>query len=383
MAMRSGLVRPLAALALGGWLGSAAIAQQPPPLTEPAPAPAPPAAPVDAAAVAPMTPDGHGDNGGWYVEGEGLLWRRNTTRRAVGFVDVNNNLVYDQADLTIETRMLHFDFEPGVRITVGCPVDGGWGVDASFMALSRSSNSQTINATTTTGLTGNIFSLFQFETPTPIIGTFVFPFDFATSYRLDASSHLFGGEINAHCSTPCSVGMVTVLAGFRYIHFKDNFLLTANGANGNDVEVQFPVTGTYDVHATNNLFGAQVGAIFDANLAEGLRLGLSTKFGMFDNFARQGQEISNITIAGGAPFGIAGTAEVDRFAAVLEFGVFLHWWATPNIGVNIGYQGMFITDVALAPKQLSFNLDPAAHNIIDTSGEVFYHGVSAGIEIRF
>src|SRR5262249_23894570 len=99
MAMRSGLVRPLAALALGGWLGSAATGQPPPPLTEPAPTPG--AAP----AVAPMTPAGNGGYDGWFVEAEGLLWRRNTTERFVGFVFVNFGILSDPANLQIESRM--------------------------------------------------------------------------------------------------------------------------------------------------------------------------------------------------------------------------------------------------------------------------------------
>jgi hypothetical protein len=382
MAMRSGLVRPLAALALGalgGWLGSVAIAQQPPPPAGPAPAP------VDATAVAPMTPDGNGGYDGCYVEAEGLLWRRNTTERFVGFILVNPSNSTDPANLQLETRMLHFDFEGGVRITAGYQADGGFGGDVSFMALERSSNSQTINATATDGLVGNIFSPFFSENQPPSINNFVLPFDAATSYQIEASSRLYGGEINAHYTMPTTVGSITLLAGFRYIHLTDNFSLTANGASSPNLETAQPAIGTYDVNCTNNLFGVQVGSEFDANLVPGLRLGLNTKLGFFDNFTRQSQQISNGTfVTSGAPFsGIAGSGEVDRFACVLEFGVFLHWWVIPNVGLSVGYQGMFLTDLALAPKQLSFSFNPAAHNIVDTSGEVFYHGASAGIEIRF
>lgn len=374
--MRSGLVRPLAALALGGWLGSAAIAQQPPPLTGPAPTPA------DAPVIADAAPGHASDANGWFVEGEGLLWRRNTTRRFLGIVDVNNNLLYDSADLTLESRMLHFDFEPGVRIRTGYDTDAGFGVDMGFFVLERSHNSQTINATTINGNSGNIFSPFPFENSQAVAVVNVFPFDFARSYNLDASSRLYGGEINGRCSIPCSVGSLTLLAGFRYLHLADNFSLTATGTD--DGNPESPVTvGSYDVHATNNLYGVQVGGDFNADLTSGLRLQLSSKIGAFNNFAHQGQVIANGFLAGPVPFGLAGSAENDRFASVFEFGLFLHWWVTPAVGVNIGYQGLFITDVALAPKQLDFRLDPHAHNIIDMSGEVFYHGASAGIEVRW
>ena len=377
--MRSGLLRPLAALALGGWLGSAAIAQQPPPSTGPAPAPAP--APAVEPAVAPMTPDGASHGDGCYADVEYLLWRRNMTRRFLGFVDNNGNAIYDQTDLTLETSMMHFDFESGVRGRIGYQADSGFGGEVVGMGLEKSHATMTINATINNGNAGNIISPVQFENSPPFT-IMLFPFDSAKRYDVDYTSRLDGGEINGTYTSPTTVGTLTFLVGFRYLTQHEAFTLAASGT-ATGIGTDAPIVGHYDVHTDNDLFGAQVGIGYNANLAEGLRLELCSKFGLFDNFARQGQAITNGFLATGAPVSQVGSASSDRFANLVEFGLFLHWWCVPHFGVNVGYQGMFINNLALAPKQLNFSLDPHAHSLIDMNADVFYHGLSAGFEFRW
>jgi putative beta barrel porin BBP7 len=366
--------KTLAVLALGGWLGAVANGQQPQQLAPASPPAMSSAAPSDPAApVAPLTTyHGGGQVGGWFVDAEYLLWRRDVPQRFLGFVDINNNFINDSADLNIDTRQLHFPFESGFRIQAGYLGDDGLGFDASFMAFEHWQNSTTATATTPAGGAGNIISAF------PI---FVPPFDNAASYAFNYNSRLYGGEINGRCNYACDSATLSLLAGFRYVQLNDDFSLSAQGTT-----TGFPgaplATGQYTVSTHNNLYGAQVGGEAFINLAESLRLQLMAKAGVFDNFMSQRSAIVNAFV-GGAPFAVAGAASSDRVASVVEFGAFLHWWATPNVGIKAGVEGMFLTNVALAPDQLQFSVAPGAQSLLDGSGKVFYYGPTVGLEANW
>jgi hypothetical protein len=401
MAMTYSWKKDLAVLALGGWLGAAASGEElsaPPP---PLPAPivtAPDSPPVAGIPNAPATADapgsasavdGHGwkgdyyggaEAGGPFVNVEWLFWRRDVPRRFLGQIDINNDFALnDVTDIPIDSRQVHFNYKSGIRVQAGYMGDDGLGVDTSVMAFERWSNSTTVTSTTPPpGVAGNILSPFLLSPPSPD----VFPFDFAESYGLSYTSRLYGGEINGRCNVAGGIGGISLLAGFRYLHIGEDFSLTAVGTATGAVPAPL-ITAQYAAKTLNNLYGAQIGAEAFVNLAPGLRVELSTKSGIFDNFAHQRSVITNAFLPNGAPFTPAGNASVDRVASVVEFGAFLHWWVTPNINVHVGYEGLLVTDVALAPKQLQFNTAVGAQDLIDTSGKVFYYGPVAGLEARW
>jgi hypothetical protein len=376
MAMRFGTLRPLAALALGSWLSSAAVAQvaQPPQtLTQPTPPP------TEAAVAAPMTPDhgGNGAAGGWYAEGEALYWHRDVPRRFLAFNDTGGGLATFEF---FDTKVLHMDYEPGLGVKVGCAVDGGLGFEAGFMGFEEWHDTKTLGGSLLNIPRGGGF--FQVSDIISEFPVFVSPFDAGLFFRQNYESRLHMGEANARATWSGDSGTVSLLAGFRYVHLYDKYNLTAEGTTSGFVGSPLLIS-QYATSAENNLFGFQVGIDGFVNLGQSLRLQIAGKVGLFDNFARQRSVISNALIGGVTPFNVFAGAENDRVACVTEFGVFLHWWAGESIGVNVGFRGMFLTDVALAPQQLSFLTTPGAQNFIDTSGNVFYYGPSAGIEFRW
>ena len=51
---------------------------------------------------------------------------------------------------------------------------------------------------------------------------------------------------------------------------------------------------------------------------------------------------------------------------------------TPNFAVQIGYDFLWVAGIATATRQ--FNLDNVRPNSIDGGGQVFYNGLSMGVE---
>jgi hypothetical protein len=54
------------------------------------------------------------------------------------------------------------------------------------------------------------------------------------------------------------------------------------------------------------------------------------------------------------------------------------WQVTPNFAVQVGYDFLWVAGIATATRQ--FNLDNVRPNSIDGGGQVFYNGLSMGVE---
>ena len=54
------------------------------------------------------------------------------------------------------------------------------------------------------------------------------------------------------------------------------------------------------------------------------------------------------------------------------------WQVTPNFTVQVGYDFLWVAGIATATRQ--FNLDNVRPNSIDSGGQIFYNGLSMGLE---
>ena len=61
-----------------------------------------------------------------------------------------------------------------------------------------------------------------------------------------------------------------------------------------------------------------------------------------------------------------------------DLGLFAGWQVTPNFSLKVGYDFLWVAGIATATRQ--FNLDNVRPNSIDGGGQIFYNGLSMGVE---
>lgn len=224
---------------------------------------------------------------------------------------------------------------------------------------------------------GNYFNVGTFNgnvslpagTYTPLVMPTVFtpaagPATLATAGRIQSA------EVNwrrRECHYP-----ITWLAGFRWVQWDQSLALTSVPSGGG-------ITRRIDAETDNDLYGGQIGA--DLNLWNaGGRFTMNGigKAGVFYNDADQ---IASGINSNGAAWGPT-VGNADRVAFFGEVGVYATLAVTRWLAWRTGYSCFWLGGVAMPANQLAVN--PAVTNApIDTSGSVFLHGVSTGLEARW
>lgn len=179
-----------------------------------------------------------------------------------------------------------------------------------------------------------------------------------TSDVLRFDSQLFSAEVNLRHNTRDWLSLFT---GFRYVEFDEEL----------DFGVQLDtVPAVYHFDANNFLYGWQIGA--DAgllSLGERFRLMSIIKAGIYGNHADWEQRIvaAGIPMTDGNEFGhTAFVGQIDLLGTLR---------ITEHCALRGGYQVMWLEGVALAMESL---VAPP-----EATGDVFFHGATAGLELRF
>lgn len=188
------------------------------------------------------------------------------------------------------------------------------------------------------------------------------------------------------CCNPCHRSKLSFgwLAGFRYLNFTEDWLLTADAA-----EAVFDGDATelgYEVDLDNNLFGFQMGLGLDYCLTPRFQTYAVAKFGVYGNAIDHRQQVSgvlgNATLNAGPQAGsdyVIDDSDFDlALAGQLDFGgrcaISRRW------SVDFGYRLVGLSGVATAEDnvaQASFQT-LAAGPITDSSGSLILHGAYAG-----
>ena len=316
-----------------------------------------------------------------YVQAEALFWARDNS-------SFNQPLVVNGNDYPVmRARDLDFDYEPGVRVTLGivrgpCHCCYAW--EFGYLGLWDSNASSTV-----TGL-DNLYA------PGDLGNGSVNGFVNADKMRADYSSELNSFEANCVkccyrcCWTDCGKGCgkgsgkgscghgavthrreLDVLCGFRYVSFDEGLILASDNAREQ-------VDARYDLGTDNDLYGLQLGARWRGYRN---RLGLEAlgKAGIYYNDASQRQILVDQLPSNPVQLRDAWDSSSD-VAFLGELGLTLLYEVTPALTLRGGYSLLWIEGVALAPDQLDFAL--VGGNRIDMAGGAFYHGASLGLEFR-
>jgi hypothetical protein len=249
-----------------------------------------------------------------------------------------------------------FDWQPGVEGTFVCHLDPCWGVEGRYLWMDDWKAREPVT------IPGGV-PVLNTTPPTPA----------GDAVGFDYHSELQTAEISIRRAVHRAAG---ITAGFRYVKFDESLHADLIAAGAGSV-AQF--------NTFNNLYGFQVGG--DVVLLQrkwGPRVDGFVKGGVYWNDAQA--EVSFVP-AGGVT--VDGSAAADRAAFLAEAGVFAGYNVTRHITVRVGYQIMWLDNVATASSQVGSTgllTQPAGTPIpvaIDLGDGILIHGASGGIEARY
>jgi opacity protein-like surface antigen len=310
-------------------------------------------------AAEPAPKDGKAKVGGVTLSAQGLLMKRDASDDLVWLSDRNgtSNPIDDTPLSTSDG--LHDEFNGGALVGIegqGWQIGGFW--------INEYHDSQTV-------LGDNNLTLFEFFAPgTPDTDAF----DDAYEARADYRSQVWGVEANA----TRQVGtMVKTLVGLRYVDLKEKFQIFYNDPNMGDQ------IGTIDADARNQMVGIQAGAEVSVPVASFLTLDAFGKVGAMAN--RVGTDVSyaDDVIDGGPqpPFALDVDGTVGVFLAEAGLGASVN--LTEDISLTLGYRGLYLDGVALAPGAINVvNGIYDKNHIEDANNYSLWHGGHAGLKFR-
>jgi len=289
----------------------------------------------------------------------------------------------------LSTSDLDFNFDPAVRAVLGVRLHDGWAIEGSYLGLRDSDAS-------------------AFITPPDDETNLTFPGGLVTNVisgvdRIYAnySSSLYTAELNlVHCRGNCSawsnpkaasatpvagVGnrsrcqTFEWFAGFRYLSLNEGLNLYGERDQQTHDGTVAVEHGPYDIRTNNNLYGGQLGARLRG---WGARLGWEAtgKAGIFGNDAQQEQYILDFPDFELRP--LTGAEDV-QVAFLGELSLTAIYRLTDVWSLRAGYNVIWVSGLALAPDQLDFSGTLPAGDQLRSTGSMFLHGASCGVEARW
>lgn len=187
-----------------------------------------------------------------------------------------------------------------------------------------------------------------------------------TDAQFEYTSRLYSGEANLRYMLN---DWLTPLAGLRWVDFEDQY-----AANGQTLAGPFNEM----VRGHNHLYGAQIG--LDAGLfdrATRFQISLLTKAGVYINAAGQNNDYTDTLNS------FSARASDTHLAFLGEVGLTVSYEVIKHFTLRAGYQVMWLTGVALAPNQIAATDFGSAMASVNTTGTLFCHGASAGLEVAW
>lgn len=162
------------------------------------------------------------------------------------------------------------------------------------------------------------------------------------------------------------------LAGLRYFELQEDFDWLANDI----ASIGAGASGEMNVRTSNNLFGVQFGHGLTYE-TDRWNVSLFSKHGMYVNDARSTHDLTFTNNPNGTADNFSNEGHENSLNYLLQAGVTGRYHIRPNISLRVGYELMYITGLALAPNEISFD---GTQSLAGTSGDVFYRGFTFGSE---
>jgi hypothetical protein len=293
-----------------------------------------------------------------------------------------------------------FREQPGFRIFVGQAIQPGLDVEGGFFWLrehegradffSAGLSNTDLRVSTAGDLVSKFSTIINNNTTVPVLA----PFDFAQTANVVYLSQLMGGEVNLRWHPYFEPRLpIALVAGLRYLRQTETFAYNASTTITDSAGVTRPITGTYSVDTENHLVGLQIGTDVEYFLTSYWSLIGRLRGGLLLNFASQdsailGAELLNTKFQNGpilssTPFNATGSGSHTGLSGMVEFGIHTSVQINERVALLLGYNGLMLTSMALAPKQMEFSTAPGAQNVLRHGGTVFYYGPSVAMQVNW
>jgi hypothetical protein len=279
----------------------------------------------------------------------------------------------------IETGLWQFPVQPGLRLFVGAADQEGAGWEVGYLGVWNMFTEHRIAGQ------GDV----QAADPLALL---VSDFNGRDAARATYASTLNSAEANLfariddggfsrrapqpwrRCAGYCR-GTVDWLAGFRWAGLEEASGLTLDGGG-------IPVTGSYAVRSSTQLFGAQLGG----------RGRMEWERWAFEGWAKaalcgaalnQSQSPVVDAVVPDPPIRAAQSAAEGGVGFIGDINATLVYRLTETWGLRAGYNLIWLSGVALAPNQFDFGAETTSGSDLHGGAGLFLHGASLGLEARW
>lgn len=317
----------------------------------------------------------------WYFLAEGMALKRDADGdRDFAAIRVDHDgdpMTPDVSRTVLGTQDLNFEFPAGVRALVGRRLGDWYGVEFSYFGLFDSAESaavRNLDANAGGGI-GNLFSPFSDFGNNPPGG--IPGLDFNRLASISYLSNMDNFELNLRRTVvmPPEILQVSLLVGARHMEIDERFTyFTAS-----DIPLGFGTTNFVGVDTDNDMYGVQVGALFEFQVEPSWWVDTEIKGVLFDNQVSQATNYINRVDGFESTFP-SGRSE-DRTTWALDLAVTLSGQVNPWLTFRIGYQAIWIDGLALASEnfQDNWSLLTSGPPQLNHDGKTVYHGPHIGI----
>ena len=169
---------------------------------------------------------------------------------------------------------------------------------------------------------------------------------------------------------------VAALVGFRYFRFDERLSYGAAAAGTEFGDNGGADSAFLNFRTTNNLYGGQVGGLFNYNVTQRFSMFIVPKAGIYAN------QMTGRTLlfTGDGQFGYDIPAHKNDVAFLGEIDTGFSYALTPSLRAFIGYRVVGVANVALADNQfLPFLADTQGFSELKQNGALILHGAFMGV----
>jgi len=289
-----------------------------------------------------------------YVALEANLLNRDSGNNIVYLYDNNGTPNNSSDDIPIaNTGSFSDQADVGYRLSVGKTLSQKWSLQAGILG---SDFNQTDSFTDTSSQL-EIFRL-------PLTNNF----DSADYVSANYSSELQSLELNLVYKLN---DMFDLFAGINKVTLDESFNIVSDDSN-----IASPGTGIYNINTTNDMLGPQVGFAFNYKPADSYGFYIIGKLAWLDNDADQNQVVDD-----SPAFTRSNSASDSHSSTMYDIRLGVNYYFNKQLAMNLGYQLIDISDVALAESQFDTTL--AGSNTVKTNDSISWDGFNLGISYIF
>lgn len=191
-------------------------------------------------------------------------------------------------------------------------------------------------------------------------------FDAADFVQANYTSELDNFEVNAVYAMS---ERIDLFAGVSKLNLDESFKIYS-------IDTGTPGSGQYNIYTSNELLGAQLGLNMNFTATKRFDIYFLAKMGWYNNSSEQRQTLSDPVVISNRDVKVSddtsSTAYELRLGGTYDFG--------NNILMNLGYQYLKITDVALAESQFD---GETGGTTLSNNDEITWQGLQLGVSYFF